>query len=70
MKEITYNTAITMTKKDLIKNGISYVLEPISSSLFHACKNEFLDLILEDLKDEGNDYQFILTIKQLVKENE
>ena len=64
VNEINVNTCFTFTKKDVVKNGMSHVFEAASESLCDKIEPEFLELILDDLKEIDNTYQFILTIKK------
>lgn len=64
-KEIVNNCAITISKKELLGYGIEITFEAAINSLIKSSMSDFIDLIAQDLKDTGNDYQFILTIKKL-----
>lgn len=65
MKEVVYNTAIKFTKKELIMCGIGECIQASVSALLNNARSQFADLILQDLKDENNNFQFVLTIKRL-----
>jgi hypothetical protein len=68
MKELNFNTAFTMSKKSLLKHGLKDALEPAMASLAHGCLDDFSQMVADNLQDEGNVYQVILTIKCIDKD--
>ncbi len=64
MKEVIANTAISLSKKELVTNGVLGCVEASVVALMRHLGDKFVDMILEDLKEE-NTYQFVLTIKPL-----
>lgn len=68
MKEIIVNTAINLTKKELIKRGCGEFIEQGMIALGLKSIEDIVDLISDDLDDEDNTICFILTIKRMNKE--
>ena len=58
MKEIIVNTAINLTKKELIKHGCDEFIEQSMLALRAKATNGIIDLIANDLNDE--DYSQIM----------
>ncbi len=70
MNEIIRSTALTFSKRDICKQGIRNLIETVLMHLMRGSEDAFADHISEDLKDFDNNYQFILTIKELENPNE
>lgn len=70
MNEITFNTLRIFGRKELILQGIESILETAAFSLANSVKPKLVDLISEDLKEENNKYQFILTVKKIEDKHE
>ena len=67
MNEIIFNTVISFSKKEIVKNGIKESLDAIAGSFANAVISKYVDMISEDLKDEENIYQFILSVNKVSK---
>lgn len=65
MTTVESSTAISFCKRDLIMSGIDECIEASIMALIQHSKRKFVDLILQDLKEEDNQYQFSLIIKKL-----
>lgn len=65
MKEVVYTTAVTFSKKDIVMNGIGEAIHSAMMQMLHNAHGQFADLICSDLRDQDNNYQFILTIRPL-----
>lgn len=65
MKEIVYSTAVTFSEKELIINGLEHCIEASLQALTHAATDKFVNLVIKNLKEEDNRYQFTLKIKSL-----
>ena len=65
MKELSFNTAVTLTKKDIIKYGVQDFMECMLESLKHNLEDAFTDLLAEDFKEEGNNYALLVTLQKI-----
>jgi hypothetical protein len=65
MDEIVVNTAFTFSKKEVLKFGLQKALEPSIHSLMHKAEDKLVDLVSGQLQDDGNCYQFVLTVKKI-----
>lgn len=65
MREITANTAFTVTKRELIISGIDLHVEACLAELKHKIGKELISMVMSDLKDVDNNFKFELTIKKL-----
>jgi hypothetical protein len=65
MKEINATSALTITKKNFIGSGVDEILECTAKRLINVIEDKFIDLVLSDLQEIDNAYQFILTIKRI-----
>ncbi len=64
MKEIVMNTAISFTRKQVIKNGAEECMQAATRSLAQHTMDQFAEMICDNLQI-NNEYQFILTIKKI-----
>lgn len=65
MDEIVVNTAFTFSKKEVLLFGLQRALEPSIRSLMNKAEEKYIDLVASKLQDDGNCYQFVLTIKKI-----
>jgi hypothetical protein len=65
MREVTSSTAFTVSKRELLTNGIAYITFPAINALKDKIEKDLVNMIFSDLKDVDNNFQFILTIKKL-----
>lgn len=66
MNEVSTNIAMNLSKRAMIDLSMSDTLLSNCHELSFSIKEQFLDLLLSDLKDEDNQFQVILTIKKLL----
>ena len=65
MRELTANTTFTFSKRDLITDGIYELFHPALNNLKNKLAKDLVNLIIADLRDVDNNFQFILTVKKL-----
>ena len=65
MREIQVNTAIMLTKKEIITRGVGWCAEVLIAELSSRITKELADMIAEDLQEEKNGYEFILIVKKM-----
>tara|TARA_R110000868_G_C10972576_1_gene770504 strand:- start:31869 stop:32108 length:240 start_codon:yes stop_codon:yes gene_type:complete len=65
MSEVTSNTAFTFSKKEVLRHGLRNALEPTTQALMHQIEDKFVDLVTSELQDDGNCYQFVLSVKKM-----
>ena len=65
MREIQVNTAIMLTKKEIITRGVGWCAEALTAELSSRITKELVNMIAEDLQEEKNGYEFILTVKKM-----
>ena len=63
--EATFSTGITLTKREIIKYGLRFSIEPMVESIKYMLEDTFTDLVSEDLKEIGNSYQLVMTLKKI-----
>lgn len=66
INEVNSSSVFTFSRKDVLKHGLRKALEPSVESLMHHIEDNFVDLVDEQLQEEDNQYQFILTVKKFV----
>lgn len=64
-KELNFNTSFSMSKKEFYTHGLKPVIEASLNQLFNVSLDNFISMVNENLKDEGNQYQFVLTIRKI-----
>ncbi len=65
MDEVVVNSVFTFSKKEVLKFGLQKALEPSIRSLMNKSEDQLVDLVAGQLQDEGNCYQFVLTVKKI-----
>lgn len=65
MKECTANTAFTITKRELVIEGINPSVEASFFALKNKIGKDLVNMLMADLRDVDNNLQFTLTIKKL-----
>lgn len=63
--EANSSCAFAIKHRDLLKNGIDYIMQPAIHNLVRSIQPSLLDLIMGNLTDDNNEYQVILTVKKL-----
>lgn len=64
ISEANSSSVFTFSRKDVLKHGLRRALEPSVESLMHNIEESFVDLVDENLQEENNQYQFVLTVKK------
>lgn len=65
MDDVTVNTAFTFSKLEVLKHGLQKALEPSVQQLIYRASDDLVEMVGAQLQDEGNCYQFVLTIKKI-----
>jgi hypothetical protein len=65
MESMVFNTAVSMSKREIVSHGIQGMLDVGIDALRDTSQEGFLNLVCSDLRNENNLYQFILTINKL-----
>ena len=65
ISEVNSSTVFSFSRKDVLKHGLRRALEPSVEVLKNNIEDILVDLVDENLLEEGNQYQFILTVKNL-----
>ena len=66
LSEVTSSTVFSFSRKDVLKHGLRRALEPSVEALTHNIEDGLVDLVDENLQEDENQYQFILTVKKFV----
>lgn len=64
--EVNSSSIFTFSRKDVLKHGLRKALEPSVEALKHNIEDGLVDLVDENLQEDENQYQFILTVKKFV----
>lgn len=67
ISEVKSSSVFTFSRKDVLKHGLRKALEPSVEALKHNIEDGLVDLVDENLQEEENQYQFILTVKKFFK---
>lgn len=70
ISEATSSTVFGFSRKDVLKYGLRQALEPSMMALKNHIEDSFVDFVDENLQEEDNQYQFILTVKKFVAPEE
>ena len=67
MREVTASTTITVSKRELVQDGTGHhsAVYKAVYLLQEKIHRDLVNMILSDLKDVDNNFQFELTIKKL-----
>lgn len=66
ISEVKSSTIFSFSRKDVLKHGLRRALEPSVETLTHNIEHGLVDLVDENLQEDENQYQFILTVKKFV----
>ena len=66
ISEINSSSVFSFSRKDVLKHGLRRALEPSVEALKNNIEDNLVDLVDENLLEEDNQYQFILTVKKFV----
>ena len=70
ISEVKSSSVFTFSRKDVLKHGLRKAIEPSVEALKHNIEEGLVDLVDENLQEEENQYQFILTVKKFVATEE
>ncbi len=62
---ITINTTVSLTKRDLIAFGVGESIDAIMGALKEKINDSFVSLIMADLKESENNFKFVLMIDRI-----
>jgi hypothetical protein len=65
ISEVNSSSVFSFSRKDVLKHGLRRALEPSVEALKNNIEDNLVDLVDENLLEEGNQYQFILTVKNV-----
>ena len=65
MKDLTFHAVISFSKIEIISYGINDFLKCASDQLLHKMKDDLIEKISQDLKDEDNVYRFSVSVKKI-----
>ena len=66
ISEVNSSSVFSFSRKDVLKHGLLRALEPSFEIIKNNIEDNLVDLVDENLLEEDNQYQFILTVKNLV----
>lgn len=66
ISEVNSSSVFSFSRKDVLKHGLRCALEPSVETLKNNIEDNLVDLVDENLLEEDNQYQFILTVKKHV----
>ena len=68
MNEVNANICFSMSKRSLLDLSMGETLTSSCVELGYTIKEQFIDMLIANLKDEENAYQITLNVKPLDKE--